>query len=155
MTPVHATGDFSYRCRRLSGERWLLAGDAAGFIDPVWSSGVYLAILSGEKAADALDRVLRRPELKAREFGRYERRVHRVMDLYLKFVTAWYTPAFAEVFFHPQEFLRLVPAVNSILAGDDRELFEVRWRLWLFDRLVWLQHKFGLIAPRLTLEPRH
>ena len=98
VTPVHATGDFSYRCRRLGGERWLLAGDAAGFIDPVWNSGVYLAILSGEKAADALNRVLRRPELQAREFGRYERRIHRVMDLYLKFVTAWYTPAFAEVF---------------------------------------------------------
>ncbi|HEY0792934.1 MAG TPA: tryptophan 7-halogenase [Chthoniobacterales bacterium] len=99
-----------------------MAGDAAGFIDPVWSSGVYIAILSGEKAADALNRVLRQPELKAREFTRYARRVNRVMDLCLKFVTAWYTTAFAEVFFHPREFLRLVPAVNSILAGDDRQL---------------------------------
>jgi len=153
VSPVYATGDFSYRCRQLTGERWLLAGDAAGFIDPVWSSGVYLAILSGEKAADALNRVLQRPDLQAREFARYARRVNRVMDLYLKFVTAWYTPAFAEVFFHPREFLRLVPAVNSILAGDDRELFEVRWRLCLFDCLVWLQRTFAIVAPRLTLEP--
>ncbi len=153
VTPVHATGDYSYRNRRLTGERWLLAGDAAGFIDPVWSSGVYLAVLSGEKAADALDRTLRDPRTRDRQFSRYEARLHRVMDLYLKFVTSWYTPAFAEVFFNPQEFLRLVPAINSVLAGDDRNLLEVRWRLWVFDLLVALQRRFAVVAPRLTLEP--
>jgi flavin-dependent dehydrogenase len=47
VTPVYATGDFSYRNSRLTGDRWLLAGDAAGFVDPVFSSGVYLALLSG------------------------------------------------------------------------------------------------------------
>jgi 2-polyprenyl-6-methoxyphenol hydroxylase-like FAD-dependent oxidoreductase len=58
VTEVHATGDFSFRNKHFTGARWVLAGDAAGFIDPVWSSGVFIAILSGEKAADMLDRVL-------------------------------------------------------------------------------------------------
>ena len=113
-----------------------MAGDAAGFIDPVWSSGVFIAILSGEKAADMLDRVLRQPVRRAAEFARYERHLGRVLDLYLKFVTAGYTQEFAEVFFHPQQLFQLVPAVNSVLAGSEQQLPEVRWRLWIFDFLV-------------------
>jgi flavin-dependent dehydrogenase len=153
VTEVYATGDFSFRNKRFTGERWVLAGDAAGFIDPVWSSGVFIAILSGEKAADMLDRVLRQSERRAVEFARYERQIHRVMDLYLKFVTSWYTQEFAEVFFHPQRFFQLVPAVNTVLAGSEKQLPEVRWRLWIFHFLVFLQKRFSMIAPRMTLEP--
>jgi flavin-dependent dehydrogenase len=152
LTEVYATGDFSFRNKRFTGERWVLAGDAAGFIDPVWSSGVFIAILSGEKAADMLDRVLRQSERRAVEFARYERQIHRVMDLYLKFVTSWYTQEFAEVFFHPQRFFQLVPAVNTVLAGSEKQLPEVRWRLWIFHFLVFLQKRFSMIAPRMTLE---
>jgi len=153
VTDVHATGDFSFRNKRFTGERWVLAGDAAGFIDPVWSSGVFIATLSGEKAADMLDRVLRQPARRAAEFSRYERQVGRVMDLYLKFVTSWYTQEFAEVFFHPQQFFQLVPAVNTVLAGSEKQLPEVRWRLWIFHFLVFLQKRFAMIAPRMSLEP--
>jgi flavin-dependent dehydrogenase len=153
VTEVYATGDFSFRNKRFTGDRWVLAGDAAGFIDPVWSSGVFIATLSGEKAADMLDRVLRRPERKAAEFARYERQVGKVMDIYLKFVTSWYTHEFAEVFFHPQELFQLVPAVNTVLAGTENQLPEVRWRLWIFHLLVFLQKKFSVIAPRMSLEP--
>jgi flavin-dependent dehydrogenase len=42
VTEVHATGEFSFRSKRFTGDRWVLAGDAAGFIDPVWSSGVFI-----------------------------------------------------------------------------------------------------------------
>src|ERR1700722_4295049 len=103
VTDVHAAGDFSFRNKRFTGDRWVLAGDAAGFIDPVWSSGVFIAVLSGEKAADALDRILRQPQRRTAEFARYERHLGRVLDLYLKFVNAWYTQEFAEVFLNPQE----------------------------------------------------
>jgi 2-polyprenyl-6-methoxyphenol hydroxylase-like FAD-dependent oxidoreductase len=154
ITEVHAAGDFSFRSKRFTGQRWVLAGDAAGFLDPIWSTGVFIAVLSGEKAADTLDRVLRQPQRRTAEFARYERRLGKVLDLYLKFVTAWYTQEFAEVFFHPQEFLQLVPAVNSVLAGSERHLPEVRWRLWVFDFLVFLQKHFAIIAPRLSLQPK-
>jgi flavin-dependent dehydrogenase len=154
VTEVHAAGEFSFRNKRLTGDRWVLAGDAAGFIDPVWSSGVFLAVLSGEKAADMLDRTLRQPHRRAAEFARYERHLGRVMDLYLKFVTAWYTQEFAEVFFNPKQFFRIVPAVNSVLAGSEERLPEVRWRLWIFDFLVFLQKWFAMIAPRMSFQPK-
>ncbi len=51
VTPVYATGDYSYRNRRLTGQRWMLAGDAAGFLDPIFSTGVFLALHSGEQCA--------------------------------------------------------------------------------------------------------
>jgi len=154
VTEVHAAGDFSFRNKRFTGDRWVLAGDAAGFIDPVWSSGVFIAVLSGEKAADMLDRTLRQPQRRAAEFARYERHVGRVMDLYLKFVNAWYTQEFAEVFFNPKQFFQIVPAVNSVLAGTEERLPEVRLRLWIFDFLVFLQKRFAMIAPRMTFQPK-
>lgn len=154
VTEVHAAGDFSYRNKRFTGDRWILAGDAAGFIDPVWSSGVFIAVLSGEKAADMLDRTLRQPQRRAAEFARYERTIGRVMDLYLKFVNAWYTQEFAEVFFNPKEFFQLVPAVNSVLAGSEQHAPDVRWRLWIFDLLVFLQKRFAMIAPRMSFQPK-
>jgi len=98
--------------------------------------------------------VLREPARRATEFARYERLLGRVMDLYLKFVTSWYTQEFAEVFFNPQPFFKLVPAVNSVLAGSEKQLPEVRWRLWVFHFLVLLQKRFAMIAPRMSLQPK-
>ena len=71
VSPVYSAGDYSYRNKKLFGDRWLLAGDAAGFIDPVFSSGVFLAIMSAEKAADSLHEVLRDESLKPRLFKEY------------------------------------------------------------------------------------
>ena len=101
-----------------------------------------------------LDRVLRQPERRAAEFARCERHLGRVLELYLKCVTAWYTQEFAGVFFHPQEFFQLVPAVNSVLAGSEQYLPEVRWRLWIFSFLVFFQKRFAMIAPRMRLQPK-
>jgi flavin-dependent dehydrogenase len=153
VTEVHATGDFSYRNRQLFGDRWLLAGDAAGFIDPVFSSGVYVALLSGELAADALNLVLDRPQKRAKAFGYYERRVGRVLDIYLRWASAWYTQEFVEVFLYPKEIFELVPTVSAVLSGNEVRDFSIRWRLCIFHVLVALQKRTSKIAPKLTLTP--
>jgi flavin-dependent dehydrogenase len=152
ITPVHATGDYSYRNENFFGERWMLAGDAAGFIDPVFSSGVFLALLSGESAAAALHEALVSPASARREFWRYEKNLQRVMDLYQQFVEGWYSPEFIETVMNPQEFFGLVPAVNAVLAGNPGRDPSVRWRLWLFHLVVRLQRHLPL-SPRLTLRP--
>jgi flavin-dependent dehydrogenase len=154
VTPVHATGDFSYRNSKLTGERWLLAGDAAGFVDPVFSSGVYLALLSGEQAADALNLVLDRPQDRPKAFRYYERRIGRVLDIYLRWASAWYTQEFVEVFLFPKEMLKLVPTVSAVLSGNEIRDFNMRWRLCIFNVLVTLQKRTSKIAPRLTLIPK-
>ena len=155
VSPVYSAGDYSYRNARLFGDRWLLAGDAAGFIDPVFSSGVFLAIMSAEKAADALDEVLNDESKKRRLFNDYSRRVNYVMDVYLTFVTSWYrrSKEFTEVFLNPTETLQLAPAVNAVLAGNEGLSFAIRWRMWLFYFFVNAQ-RFFAFSPRLSLVPK-
>jgi len=152
VSPVRATGDYSYRSRRFVGQRWLLAGDAAGFIDPVFSTGVFLALASGEKAADAVDTALRRPRLRWLAFRRYEAGLRRVMNLYLRFVRAWYRPEFAEVLSSPNPPLQLPAAFNSVLAGNIAGGFSIWWRLQVFYLLLFLQRYLPL-CPRLDVRP--
>ena len=152
VSQVYVEADFSYRSARLHGHRWLLAGDAAGFIDPIFSSGVFLAVFSGELCADVLNEVLDHPRKARRLFAGYERAVNRAMDIYLRFVNAWYTKEFIEVFLAPRNILGLAPAVNAVLGGNVGNSFPIRWRMWVFYFLVWLQRHHP-IAPRLTLVP--
>src|SRR6266513_2926350 len=153
VSQVYVEADFSYRSARLHGDRWLLAGDAAGFIDPIFSSGVFLAVFSGELAADALNEVLDHPHKAKRLFPQYERAVNRAMDVYLRFGNAWYSEEFIEVFLAPRNVLGLAPAVNAVLGGDVGNSFPIRWRMWVFYFLVWLQRHHP-VAPKLTLVPK-
>lgn len=152
VTEVHASGDYSYRNRRLHGERWLLAGDAAGFIDPIFSSGVFLAVLSGERAADALAAALDKPAVAGREFRGYDRQIQAVMNLYFRFVDGWYRKEFIETLMNPTEFFNVVPAVNAVLAGNLGQSLAIRWRLAIFHAVVAMQRLLPL-SPRLTLRP--
>jgi flavin-dependent dehydrogenase len=155
VSPVYSAGDFSYRNTRLAGERWLLAGDAAGFIDPVFSSGVFLAIMSAEKAADTLEEVLRDESKRSRLFNKYSRTVNRIMDIYLTFVNSWYRNGkeFLEVFLSPSDTVQIAAAVNAVLAGNDGKSLAIKWRMWLFYFFVWVQRHFPIV-PRLSLVPK-
>jgi flavin-dependent dehydrogenase len=153
VSDVHVAADFSYRSTKLYGDRWLLAGDAAGFIDPIFSSGVFLAVFGGELCADFLSEVLEQPRRANKLFPRYERRVNRAMDVYLRFVDAWYTKEFIEVFSSPRQVFNLPPTVNAVLGGNIGTSFAIKWRMWVFYFLVWLQRHYPIV-PRLTLVPK-
>ena len=154
VSQVYTAADFSYRSERLIGDRWLLAGDAAGFIDPVFSSGVFLAVLAGEQAADVLHEVLDNPKRARRLFRHYERLVNRAMDVYLRFVESWYGgKEFIEVFLTPTELFQIPPAVNAVLGGNIGNRFAIRWRMELFYLIVRLQRRWTL-CPRLSLMPK-
>jgi len=154
VTPAYASADFSYRQSRLTGDRWLLAGDAAGFIDPVFSSGVFLALLAGEQCADILDIVLDHPSKARRLFAKYERLLRRVMKSYLRFVDAWYSKEFIEVFLYPQDVLQIPPAVNAVLGGNVSGSFAIRWRMSVFYFIVWLQRYLPLCPRRTLVAPK-
>jgi flavin-dependent dehydrogenase len=154
VTQVHTAADFSYRSQKLTGDHWLLAGDAAGFIDPVFSSGVFLAVLAGEQAADVLHEVLDHPKRARRLFRHYERLVNRAMDVYLRFVESWYAgKEFVEVFLTPTQLFQIPPAVNAVLGGNIGNRFAIRWRMELFYLIVRLQRKWTL-CERLSCLPK-
>jgi flavin-dependent dehydrogenase len=155
VSPVYSAGDYSYRNTKFFGDRWLLAGDAAAFIDPVFSSGVFLAIMSAEKAADTLDEVLRSEWRRRRLFKNYSRCINRIMDIYLTIVNSWYGRGkeFIEVFLNPTDTMQIAAAVNAVLAGNEGKSFQIKWRMWLFYFFVNAQ-RFLPLSPRLSLVPQ-
>jgi FADH2-dependent halogenase len=153
VSQVYSATDFSYRNSKLANDRWMLAGDAAGFIDPVFSSGVFLAMMSGEMCADILDEALTNPKRARRLFARYTRRFNHALDVYVRFVKAWYKKEFIEVFLYPQDILQIPPAVNAMLGGNVFSPLAVQWRMWVFYFIVFLQ-KFLPLCPRRTLVPK-
>ncbi|MHB1198184.1 MAG: NAD(P)/FAD-dependent oxidoreductase [Polaromonas sp.] len=117
-TNVEATGNFSYVCERTHGPGYLLIGDAFSFIDPVFSSGVMLAMQGGFVGAETVDSCLRQPRQAARalkEFDRAMRIGPRVFSWFIYRVT---NPAIRDMFMEPRNILRTKEAVLSVLAGD-------------------------------------
>ncbi|MHA3774234.1 NAD(P)/FAD-dependent oxidoreductase [Verrucomicrobiota bacterium sgz303538] len=147
VSSVYSTSDYSYRNKTLVGDRWMLAGDAAGFIDPIFSTGVFLAMHSGEQCADIIDAILNSPRKQSRLFRRYERSMHKIMDMYLRFVSAWYRDEFIAVFTTPTQRFQLAPAINAVLAGNIGNSFAIWWRMQLFYLVLFLQRYFPLCPP--------
>ncbi|MCA9036142.1 MAG: tryptophan 7-halogenase [Planctomycetaceae bacterium] len=111
------TRDFSYYAREGAGKGWLLVGDAFGFIDPVYSSGVYLALKGGEFAADAIHDALQREDLSGPRLGQWQPLYKQGLENFRKLVYAFYTPGFSFGTFlkeHPQFKSNMV----DILVGD-------------------------------------
>ena len=87
--------EFSYSTRQHAGEGWVLVGDAFGFIDPIYSTGVLLALRSGELAADAIVDGLRQNDTSARQLGRWTADFKTGVERFRTLVQAFYTPAFS------------------------------------------------------------
>lgn len=146
------TSDFSYFNRRLAGPRLLRVGDAAGFMDPIFSAGVYLAMWSGQLAAEAVGAALDAGHDGQSLFAQYEARLRRAMHVYWRLVEHYYTTPFMELFLEPRHRLDLPAAVLAVLAGDLEPAWPVRWRLELFYLLVRCQRHRPLV-PRLDFSP--
>jgi flavin-dependent dehydrogenase len=147
----HATSDFSYKNRRFVGRRLLRVGDAAAFMDPIFSSGVYLAMFSGKLAAQAINKSLTAGDDGSHRLRRYERRVYNAMKFYWEMVENFYTTPFMEVFMSPREKFHLASAVNAVLAGELEGGWAMRWRMRLFFWIVKLQSRFPLM-PRISFD---
>jgi flavin-dependent dehydrogenase len=117
VSPVHVVSDFSFRATRCAGEGWVLVGDAFGFLDPMYSSGVFLALKSAEMAADCITEGLRTGDLSGAQLGKWGDELAGGMSTIRKLVYAFYTPEFS--------FGRFVKAyphhkddVTALLVGD-------------------------------------
>jgi len=89
------TGEYSYRNRYCASEGLVLAGDALGFLDPVFSSGVFLALKSGVMLADEIDLALDAGDLSAKSFDRYGKRMQSSIETMRKIVYAFYDQDFS------------------------------------------------------------
>jgi len=103
--PMKAIRDFSYHSREIAGDGWVLVGDAYGFIDPIYSSGVFLALKSGEMAADSINAALASDAVTAANLGSFQDELERGITALRELVYAYYDPDFSVAAFlkgHPQ-----------------------------------------------------
>ena len=151
---IQTTGDFSYHNKRYVGKRLLRVGDAAGFMDPIFSAGVFLAMYSGRMAAKTIIPLLEQGgKTSPSKLAAYEKRLKSSMKFYWEMVHKFYTTPFLEVFFEPRERYQLASAVNAALAGELEGGFRLRWRMRLFFLIVKAQARLGFL-PRISFEPR-
>lgn len=136
VAPVHVTGNYAYECTRMHGPGWTLLGDAYSFVDPMFSSGVYLAMHSAEQGAAMVDAILREPAREAELQQRLQREFDAGLDEFKWFIYRFTSPVMKELFLHPRDFMGVERAVISMLAGDVFDARMVLRRLRLF-RLIY------------------
>jgi flavin-dependent dehydrogenase len=115
---VEATGNYSYACDRSHGKNYLMIGDAFTFIDPVFSSGVMLAMNSGVAAAEAIDASRAEPAQAAVALRRFDRVMRHGPRHFSWFIYRVTNPTMREMFLGPRNVLRMEEALLSVLAGD-------------------------------------
>lgn len=118
LSEVRATGNFSYSSERMTGKGFILVGDAYAFIDPVFSSGVYLAMSSARAGAEVVDGVLRNRSNEAELQAAYDARTRKGITTFSWFIYRFTSPAMRWIFKNPRNIWRLEEAVVSMLAGD-------------------------------------
>ena len=144
----HVTADYSYYRRHLAAGRMLLVGDAGGFIDPIFSSGVYLATYSAKLAAELVIRAERsgRP-LQPRECRNYTRHLKAHGGVFRRLIDAFYNPHSFSVFMCPRPPWDLARGLTSIVAGHATLTWGLWWRFQLFLLVCRLQSRLPLVPP--------
>jgi len=129
---VRVTGNYSYDSARMGGPGWILVGDAFAFLDPVFSSGVYLAMSGAEQAAHLVDAALREPRREAALLRKLEKRQRAGMARFSFFIYRFNGPVMQQMFRSPRNTWQLEQGVISMLAGDLFDTPKVLRRLSLF-----------------------
>ncbi len=136
IRPIEPMADFSYVMKEIAGHGWVLAGDSAAFLDPVFSSGVHIALVAAEEAAACISRALNaNGAVKKEDFEPYEQKIGRGVKRFRKYILGIYDPAFLTMFTGEAGIKWLRGGVVSVLAGD---VFGSDPRLWVVEKLIGL-----------------
>lgn len=148
LHPLRATADYSWRHEFFARDRMLMTGDAAGFIDPIFSSGVMLAMKSGRLAAQTIQRheALGRG-LDARECHSYTCEIEGWMKLYSRIIRSFYDRAGFEMFMNPMPYFGIPDSIGYLVGGKTDLPVSHQVRLVLFDLVCIVQRLFRLAPP--------
>ena len=138
--PATATGNYSYRAQKMIGPNYILVGDAYAFVDPVFSSGVLLAMKSAFLGADAVTACLHAPRAEAdRALHRFDAEVRRAIDRFSWYIYRVNSRAMRDLFMRPGNPFRMREAVMSLLAGDVYGHSPIGLRLLMFKCIFYLK----------------
>jgi flavin-dependent dehydrogenase len=129
---VSGAGNYSYKAKAAGGDGYLLVGDSYAFVDPVFSTGVLLAMSGAERAARTVNDILDRPAKAGAYQRRYQREINHAIKRVSWFVVRFNTPTMMNLFMAPRNPLGVKNAVISLLAGDFYRRGTLAWQLRLF-----------------------
>ena len=156
--PAQATGNYSYLSDRTMGTGFLMIGDAYAFIDPVFSSGVHLAMSSAARSIGVADAWLSGDARAYRKACKeYEKKTRAGIDAFAWFIYRFRTPTMSYLFSNPRDSFRMVEGVVSMLAGDVFSNRAVRFRLQIFKMvyaIVTVLIRAGIISESGGSRPR-
>lgn len=135
---VHATGNYAYSATHCTGDRYVMLGDAYAFIDPVFSSGVYLAMYAAFESAELVATRLDRPAEAATARRRFEAMMRKGPREFSWFIFRVTNPTMRELFMHPQNPWRVKEAMLSLLAGDIYGNTPIWGSLRILKTVYWL-----------------
>jgi len=145
VNKVEATGNFSYVSERNHGQNYLLLGDAYAFIDPVFSSGVLLAMNSGVLGAEAIDTCLSKPAQSAAALKRFDALMKHGPKEFSWFIYRVTNPIMRDFFMFPKNIFRVKEALLSVLAGDIFGKTPIWRSIWMFKLLYYIAN---IIQPK-------
>jgi flavin-dependent dehydrogenase len=150
VSPARFEADYSYLHATHAGDRWALVGDAGAFLDPIFSTGVLLAMQGGIEAATTISDALRAGAVPtAARFAAFERTLVARYHHFRGFVSGFYDPAFRDLWFSTAAPFGLYEAVLSVLAGNWRPTLMTRLRLRLFQLFVSIQRVWPIVPRQL------
>jgi flavin-dependent dehydrogenase len=151
---ARSIANFSYRMERYCGPGYVMLGDAGAFLDPVFSSGVFLTMKSAQVASKAIVKSFETRDFSGHYLKDYETRIRSGQAIFFRFIRGWYDPAFLDLFYYSEnsfskDFLGLKTAITSVLAAD---LFDPRhlWILKLRINLLFTMAALHRLRLRLT-----
>jgi flavin-dependent dehydrogenase len=148
VSDATATGNYSYRSEHMAGDRYILLGDAYAFVDPVFSSGVMLAMQSAFMGADVVEACLRNSEKAANLKQSFEQSVNHALRHFSWFIYRMTRPAMLALFMAPANRFRIQEAILSLLSGDLYRGTPIYRSLFAFKIIYYVTSAF---KPRLTI----
>jgi flavin-dependent dehydrogenase len=141
---VQGTGNYSYWSDKLYGDGYLLVGDSFAFVDPVFSSGVFLAMKSAQSGAEAVEAIIGgAPNAKAL-LARHERLLRRGIRTVSWFIYRYNSPTLRRLFMNPGNQFRIKSAVISVLAGDTFGRTPIGIRIFIFKLIYTMLNLLNL-----------
>jgi flavin-dependent dehydrogenase len=142
LWPARAAADYSYRVTETYGDSWLMVGDAGGFIDPLFSSGVHIAMRASVGAAERIHEGLSQDDLGPARFQAWAAEVKLGTDTFVDAVQAFYSGGLVKYLFAEKKHTFLRRSITSLLAGDvystdARWIKDVRARLGEMASTTW------------------
>jgi flavin-dependent dehydrogenase len=148
--PATATGNYSYKSQRMVGQNYIMVGDAFAFVDPVFSTGVYIAMKSAFMGADVVTSCLHQPAQSARALKRFDREVRLALTRFSWYIYRITRPAMRDLFMSHGERFRITAAVLALLSGDAFGPSPIRSRLMLFKGIYYGMTAWNAVQRRLA-----